>query len=57
MLRNSAIASVLIYLAADFVLSPLYANDGVWIAFLVYYLARAGTLAVQYPRLEKRLVG
>jgi len=57
MLRNSAIASVLIYLAADFILSPLYANDGVWMAFLVYYIARAATLAVQYPALEKRLAG
>ena len=55
MLRNAAFAAVLVYLAADFVLTPLYANHGVWMAFLIYYLARAGALAVQYPALERRL--
>lgn len=55
MLRNAAIAAVLIYLAADYVLAPIYGNHGVWAAFLIYYIARAATLAVQYPMLEKRL--
>ncbi|WP_421792668.1 MATE family efflux transporter [Hyphobacterium sp.] len=55
MLRNSAIAAVIIYLAADFLLSPWLGNQGVWIAFLIYYAARALTLAVQYPALERRL--
>lgn len=55
MLRNAAIAAVVIYLLADFILAPLYGNHGVWAAFLVYYIARAATLAVQYPALEKRL--
>ncbi|WP_420431080.1 MATE family efflux transporter [Hyphobacterium sp.] len=57
MLRNAAIAAVVIYLVADFILAPVYGNHGVWAAFLIYYIARAATLAVQYPALEKRLAG
>lgn len=55
MLRNAAIGAVLIYLIADYFLAPAFANHGVWAAFLIYYIARAATLAVQYPALEKRL--
>ena len=55
MLRNAGIAAVAIYLVADLILSPLYANHGVWLAFLVFYIARAGALAAHYPALEKRI--
>ncbi|HAQ34776.1 MAG TPA: MATE family efflux transporter [Alphaproteobacteria bacterium] len=55
MLRNASFASVAIYLVADLVLAPPLGNHGVWIAFLVYYIARAGALAAFYPALEKRL--
>ena len=55
MLRNAGIAAVAIYLMADFILSPLYANHGIWLAFLIFYIARAGALAIQYPALEKRI--
>ena len=54
-LRNAGIAAIAIYLAADAILSPLYGNHGVWAAFLVFYIARAGALAVAYPALERRL--
>lgn len=54
-LRNAGIASVAVYLAADLVLSSPLGNHGVWLAFLVFYVARAGTLAVAYPALERRL--
>ncbi|WP_203291809.1 MATE family efflux transporter [Maricaulis parjimensis] len=54
-LRNAGIASVLVYLGADAILSPSFANHGVWAAFVVFYLARAGALGVAYPALERRL--
>jgi MATE family multidrug resistance protein len=54
-LRNAGLAAMAIYLAADAVLSPLYANHGVWMAFLVFYIARGGALAVAYPSLERRI--
>ena len=54
-MRNAGIASLLVYLAADFMLAPGFGNDGVWAAFIIYYLARAGALASAWPVLEKRL--
>jgi MATE family multidrug resistance protein len=53
MLRNASIASAAIYIAADFLLRP-FGNHGVWLAFLLFYLARAIALAAYYPRLEAR---
>ena len=55
-LRNAGLASIAIYLLADAILSPLFANHGVWAAFMVFYVARGGALAAAYPALEKRVV-
>lgn len=55
MMRNAALASLLVYLAADALLASSLGNHGVWLAFLVYYLARAATLAAYYPHLEARV--
>lgn len=55
MLRNAAIAAVALYLLADTLLSPGLGNHGVWLAFLVFYAARAGSLAACYPALERQL--
>jgi len=54
-LRNAGAASVLIYLAADALLAPALGNTGVWLAFLIFYIARGGTLILAYPALERRL--
>ncbi len=54
-LRNAGIAAVAIYLAADALLSPMFANHGVWAAFLIFYIARGAALGVAYPALERRL--
>jgi len=54
-LRNAGLVSVAVYLAADALLAPAFANHGVWAAFIVFYLARAATLMSAYPALERRL--
>lgn len=54
-LRNAGIAAVAVYLAADAVLAPLFANHGVWAAFMIFYVARGVALGVAYPGLERRL--
>ncbi len=54
-LRNAGVAAVLVYLVADAILAPAFGNHGVWAAFLVFYLARAGALMSAYPALERRL--
>ncbi len=53
LMRNAMIASLLIYLALDFVLRPTFGVDGLWIAFLLYYVARALTLMVGWPGLRR----
>jgi MATE family multidrug resistance protein len=52
-MRNAAVAAVLIYLALDAMLTPRFGAHGLWLAFLGYYIARAGTLAAAYPGLER----
>ena len=55
MLRNAGIASVLVYIAADLVLAPRLGNTGVWLAFLIFYVARAGALGAYLPALAARM--
>jgi MATE family multidrug resistance protein len=33
----------------------MFANHGVWAAFLIFYVARGAALAAAYPALERRL--
>ncbi|HSR72941.1 MAG TPA: MATE family efflux transporter, partial [Kiloniellales bacterium] len=52
-MRNAMIASLLIYLAACWLLIPALGNDGLWLSFLIFMTARAVTLGAAYPRLER----
>ena len=52
-MRNAGIAAVLIYLGAHYLLEPRWGGTGIWIAFLIYYVARAITLAFYYPRITR----
>ncbi|PHR54730.1 MAG: MATE family efflux transporter [Robiginitomaculum sp.] len=54
-MRNSALASVFIYLAFDFWWAPAYGNTGVWAAFLTYYIARSSTLVLAWPNLKRAI--
>ncbi|GGE39467.1 MATE family efflux transporter [Actibacterium pelagium] len=51
-MRNMMVISALIYLAALLVLTPIYANHGLWAALLISFVARGITLALRYPSLE-----
>lgn len=51
-MRNAMLATLAIYLAAWWLLTP-YGNHGLWAAFYVSYLARAGSLACYFPRLVR----
>ncbi len=53
LMRNAMIASLLIYLALDLTLRPVFGVDGLWMAFLLYYVARALTLAMGWPGLKR----
>jgi len=54
-MRNAGIVSVIIYIGAHYLLYPELGARGIWIAFLVYYVMRAVTLAVAYPAITRHL--
>ncbi len=53
-MRNMAIVSVAIYLAAWSVLMPAYGNHGLWATLIVFFIARAVTLGLCLPGLVRR---
>lgn len=55
-MRNAALLSSAVLFAAWWLLLPL-ANAGLWIAFTIYVVARAGALLLWYPSLLRRLGG
>ena len=52
-MRNAMIASLAIYLVAVEIFVPLWANHGLWLAFLLFMAARGLTLAAYYPRIAR----
>lgn len=54
-MRNAGIAAVIIYIAAHYLVFPRFGKDGIWIAFLIYYIARAITLAFYYPTIRNEM--
>lgn len=56
-LRNSSILSACVFAAMASILVPAYGNDGLWVAFFTFMLARLATLGALYPRLERSVGG
>ena len=52
-MRNMMIVSLAVFLAAYAVLTPAFGNHGLWASLMIFYAARAVTLAIRYPALEK----
>lgn len=52
-MRNMMLLSAALYFALVAALMPVFGNHGLWAALLVAYVARAGTLALRYPALER----
>ena len=50
-MRNLMVASLVIYFAAWSVLQPLYGNDGLWIALLLFQGARSIAFRIMLPKL------
>lgn len=53
LMRNAMIAALAIYIGLDFALRPALGGTGLWLAFLGYYLARAGTLMAGWRGLKR----
>lgn len=52
-MRNAAFLSLGCFLAASWALVPLLGNHGLWLSFTLYMAARAITLGLWYPALER----
>ncbi len=52
-MRNAAVMSVAVYAAALALLLPAFGNHGLWAGLMVLNTARAVTLALYYPRVER----
>ncbi len=54
-MRNASFVSVIVFMLAWWWLTPLYGNQGLWCAFVIYVCARAIALAAYYPRLIRSI--
>ncbi len=54
-LRTAAVSTAVLYITSDLILRAYYGNTGIWIAFLLMYFYRAGSLAVFWPSLVRAL--
>lgn len=52
-MRNMMILSVVLYLAAWWILVPLFANHGLWAAIIFFLMIRGLTLGLRYPALVR----
>lgn len=56
-MRNAMIASLVVYLAACWLLIPAFGNHGLWLSFMIFMVARMITLGFYLPRLERAIAG
>ena len=52
-MRNMMGISFAVYVVAALVLVPSFGNHGLWLAFLLSFIARGVTLGLKYPGLER----
>lgn len=52
-MRNASLVSVIVFMLTWWWLTPLFGNQGLWCAFVIYVCARAIALAVYYPGLVR----
>jgi len=52
-MRNAAVASLLLFIVASWLLVPAFGNHGLWLALMIFTVGRALTLGVYYPALER----
>ena len=53
-IRDMMLIAMLIFTAARAVLIPLYGNDGLWTAYLMFYASQSAVILLFYPRLRKK---
>jgi MATE family multidrug resistance protein len=56
-MRNMMALSLLTYAITAALLIPQFGNHGLWLALLISFIARAVTLGLRYPALERAADG
>jgi MATE family multidrug resistance protein len=56
-MRNMMVVSLAVFLGAYALLTPAFGNHGLWASLMIFYAARAATLAIRYSALEKASFG
>ena len=56
-MRNGMALSLAAFGLTLWLALPVWGNHGLWLAFLVFMVVRALTLAARYPEIERRLAG
>jgi MATE family multidrug resistance protein len=56
-MRNMMIISLAVFLVAWALLTPAFGNHGLWASLMIFYIARAATLGLRYPALERSIPG
>lgn len=54
-MRNASLYALLVFLTSSWLLIPFLGNHGLWIAFLIYVIARAITLGIYLPELRRSI--
>ncbi len=54
-MRNASIAATAAYVGLDLLLTPAFGPIGMWTAWTLFYLTRAGSLLVGYPAIERQV--
>jgi len=54
-MRNAMLVSVTIYTVSMFTVPGILGNHGLWASMMLFMVARALTLLVLYPRIERVL--
>jgi len=55
-MRNATLAALIIFIGSALLLTPSYGNIGLWIAFIIYVVARAIMLGMYYPKILRSMV-
>jgi MATE family multidrug resistance protein len=54
-MRNASFISLLVFLGAAWLVVPLLGNQGLWLAFIAYVLARAISLGIYLPGIRRTM--
>lgn len=54
-MRNAMVVSLVVFGIACYLLVPMLGNHGLWLSLMIFMVARAVTLGVAYPALERSI--